>query len=51
MAAVVGIVSGHDVNIHTRRGNQPNKLRIGKPHHEEDIFVTTQGRGGTEAEV
>ena len=24
---------------------------IVKPHHEEDIFVITRGRGGAEAEV
>ena len=26
-------------------------LVIVKPHHEEDIFVITRGRGGAEAEV
>ena len=33
MAAVVGIVSGHDVSIHTRHGNYPNesKLALYKP--------------------
>ena len=28
MAAVVGIVSGHGVCIHTRHGNQPNKNKL-----------------------
>ena len=27
------------------------KQVIVKPHHEEDIFVITRGRGGAEAEV
>ena len=27
-----------------------NKVMV-KPHHEEDIFVITRGRGGAEAEV
>ena len=29
----------------------PDQYVIVKPHHEEDIFVITQGRGGAEAEV
>ena len=28
MAAVVDIVSGHDVSIRTCRGNQPNKSKL-----------------------
>ena len=28
MAGVVGIVSGHDVSIYTRRGNWPNKSKL-----------------------
>ena len=28
MAAVVGIVSGYDVSIHTRHGNLPNKSKL-----------------------
>ena len=35
----------------TQTGGLSSCYVIVKPHHEEDIFVITRGRGGAEAEV
>ena len=38
-------------NYDWENGANTGHYVIVKPHHEEDIFVITRGRGGAEAEV